>query len=254
MLLAGGALGGRRYLKEATVRAMFAPHVIGESTRGLGWDIASPYSRTLGAFFPMGSVGHTGFTGTAIWMDPPSRVYMILLTNRVHPYGKGDVAELRRRVSAAVGTRFAPARGAAGAPPSAPRAPDRAPAADGARPRRGAHADRARSPRRGRLRAARRAARSGSSPTRPGVDAQGRRGVDLLAARARGCGCGRSSRPSTASPGRSTPTCRTAATRPPGCRSGASTDRRGARRPRCWRASTPSSSTSRTWASATTRT
>jgi uncharacterized protein YbbC (DUF1343 family)/CubicO group peptidase (beta-lactamase class C family) len=108
MLLAGGQLGGRRYLKEATVRAMFAPHVIGESTRGLGWDISSPYSRTLGAYFPMGSVGHTGFTGTAIWMDPASGVYMILLTNRVHPYGKGDVAELRRRISAAVGTRFSP--------------------------------------------------------------------------------------------------------------------------------------------------
>ena len=108
MLLAGGQLGGRRYLKEATVKAMFAPHVIGESTRGLGWDISSPYSRTLGAYFPMGSVGHTGFTGTAIWMDPATGVYMILLTNRVHPYGKGDVAELRRRISAAVGTRFAP--------------------------------------------------------------------------------------------------------------------------------------------------
>ena len=108
MLLAGGQLGGRRYLKEATVRAMFAPHEIGESTRGLGWDISSPYSRTLGAYFPAGSVGHTGFTGTAIWMDPATQTYMILLTNRVHPYGKGDVAELRRRVSAAVGTRFAP--------------------------------------------------------------------------------------------------------------------------------------------------
>ncbi|HSB43112.1 MAG TPA: exo-beta-N-acetylmuramidase NamZ domain-containing protein [Methylomirabilota bacterium] len=108
MLLAGGQLGGRRYLKEATVRAMFGPHAIGETTRGLGWDIASPYSRTLGAYFPMGSVGHTGFTGTAIWMDPATDVYMILLTNRVHPYGKGDVAELRRRVSAAIGTRFMP--------------------------------------------------------------------------------------------------------------------------------------------------
>jgi uncharacterized protein YbbC (DUF1343 family)/CubicO group peptidase (beta-lactamase class C family) len=107
MLLAGGQLGGRRYLKEATVRAMFAPHVIGESTRGLGWDISSPYSRTLGAYFPMGSVGHTGFTGTAIWMDPATDGYMILLTNRVHPYGKGEVGELRRRISAAVGTRFA---------------------------------------------------------------------------------------------------------------------------------------------------
>ena len=44
----------------------------------------------------------------SIWIDPATGVYMILLTNRVHPYGKGDVAELRRRISAAVGTRFAP--------------------------------------------------------------------------------------------------------------------------------------------------
>src|SRR4029450_1039893 len=108
MLLASGTRGGRRYLKESTVRAMVAPHVVGESTRGLGWDMSSPYSRTLGAYFAAGSVGPHGFTGTAIWMDPASQVYMILLTNRVHPYGKGDVAELRRRISAAIGTRFAP--------------------------------------------------------------------------------------------------------------------------------------------------
>jgi uncharacterized protein YbbC (DUF1343 family)/CubicO group peptidase (beta-lactamase class C family) len=129
MLLAGGQLGGRRYLKEATVRAMFAPHVVGEATRGLGWDISSPYSRTLGAYFPMGSVGHTGFTGTAIWMDPATNVYMILLTNRVHPYGKGDVAELRRRISAAVGTRFAAREGPTAATASS-RSEPAGPAAD----------------------------------------------------------------------------------------------------------------------------
>jgi CubicO group peptidase (beta-lactamase class C family) len=130
MLLAGGQLGGRRYLKEATVRAMFAPHPIGEFTRGLGWDMSSPYSRTLGAYFPMGSVGHTGFTGTAIWMDPATGVYMILLTNRIHPYGKGDVAELRRRISAAVGTRFAP-RDEPTIGPASSRSETTSPAADG---------------------------------------------------------------------------------------------------------------------------
>ena len=180
MLLAGGTLGGKRYFKEATVRAMFAPHVIGETTRGLGWDISSPYSRTLGAYFPMGSVGHTGFTGTAIWMDPASGVYMILLTNRVHPYGKGDVAELRRRVSAAVGTRFAPreepppAPVAVGPEPGVPAADvpvrpegpvltglDRLVAADFA-------------PLAGRT--------VGLITNQTGVDGRGRRGVDLLAA------------------------------------------------------------------------
>jgi uncharacterized protein YbbC (DUF1343 family) len=178
MLLAGGALGGRRYLKESTVRAMFAPHMIGESTRGLGWDIASPYSRTLGAYFPMGSVGHTGFTGTAIWMDPPTQVYMILLTNRVHPYGRGDVAELRRRVSAALGPRFAPREEppapASDAAPTAPAA-DPAPRADGPTLTgldRLAAEDFA--PLAGRT--------VGLITNQTGVDSQGRRAVDLLAA------------------------------------------------------------------------
>ena len=49
---------------------MLVPHQIGETTRGLGWDMSSAYSRALGSFFPMGSVGHTGFTGTSIWIDP----------------------------------------------------------------------------------------------------------------------------------------------------------------------------------------
>lgn len=181
MLLAGGALGGKRYLKESTVRAMFSPHVIGETTRALGWDMASPYSRTLGSFFPMGSVGHTGYTGTAIWMDPPTQTYMIVLTNRVHPYGKGDVAELRRRISAAVGTRFAPREEppVALAPESAPAAP----AADGsARPEGPTVSGLDRlvaedfAPLSGRT--------IGLITNQTGIDAQGRRGVDLLAAAA----------------------------------------------------------------------
>jgi uncharacterized protein YbbC (DUF1343 family)/CubicO group peptidase (beta-lactamase class C family) len=106
MLLAGGSLGGRQYLSAASVSAMFAPNGLGEATRGLGWDMASGYSRTLGSFFPLGSVGHTGFTGTSIWMDPSTRTYAIILTNRVHPSGKGSVVELRRRVSAVVGAKL----------------------------------------------------------------------------------------------------------------------------------------------------
>ena len=106
MLLAGGTVAGRRYLSAASVAAMFAPNGAGEATRGLGWDMASGFSRTLGSFFPLGSVGHTGFTGTSIWMDPPTRTYAIILTNRVHPAGKGSVVELRRRVSAIVGAKL----------------------------------------------------------------------------------------------------------------------------------------------------
>jgi uncharacterized protein YbbC (DUF1343 family)/CubicO group peptidase (beta-lactamase class C family) len=106
MLLGDGMEGGRRYLSSASVHVMFAPNGAGEATRGLGWDMASGYSRTLGSFFPLGSVGHTGFTGTSIWMDPPTRTYAIVLTNRVHPAGKGSVVELRRRVSAIVGAKL----------------------------------------------------------------------------------------------------------------------------------------------------
>jgi uncharacterized protein YbbC (DUF1343 family)/CubicO group peptidase (beta-lactamase class C family) len=106
MLLGDGMYAGHRYLSSASVHAMFAPNSAGETTRGLGWDISSGYSRALGSFFPLGSVGHTGFTGTSIWMDPPTRTYVIILTNRVHPAGKGSVVELRRRVSAIVGAKL----------------------------------------------------------------------------------------------------------------------------------------------------
>jgi len=181
MLLAGGQLGGKRYLKESTVRAMFGPHEIGESTRGLGWDISSPYARTLGAYFPRGSVGHTGFTGTAIWMDPATHVYMILLTNRVHPYGKGDVSELRRRISAALGTRFAP-RGDPPAETASSETEATGPAADAA----------ALLPEGSTLTGLDRLVAEDFAPlagrsvglitNQTGIDSQGRRAVDLLAA------------------------------------------------------------------------
>lgn len=177
MLLWGGAVDGRRYLKAATVRAMFTPAVIGETTRGLGWDMASPYSRTLGSFFPRGSAGHTGFTGTAIWMDPASQGYMIVLTSRLHPYGNGQVVELRRRVAATVGTRFAPRD----APPDSTISTETGtPAADEAAP--AGHTvtglDQLASEGFARLRG-----RSVALVTnQTGIDAQGRRGIDLLTA------------------------------------------------------------------------
>ena len=67
--------------------------------RGLGWDIDSVYSSNRGELFPLGSYGHTGFTGTSLWLDPASKSYVIFLSNRVHPDGKGDVTPLRGRVA-----------------------------------------------------------------------------------------------------------------------------------------------------------
>ncbi|MGH7393265.1 MAG: serine hydrolase domain-containing protein, partial [Candidatus Rokuibacteriota bacterium] len=110
MLLDGGTLGDRRILKAATVRLMWTPSADTEM-RVLGWDVSSPYAQSMAPFFPADSVGHTGFTGTAVWLDPESRSYVIVLTNRVHPSGGGaaKIRELRARVAAAAGAAlFAP--------------------------------------------------------------------------------------------------------------------------------------------------
>jgi uncharacterized protein YbbC (DUF1343 family)/CubicO group peptidase (beta-lactamase class C family) len=107
-LLARGALDGRRVLRAATVKAMWTPWPGPDSPRGLGWDVSSQFARPMGPYFPAGSVGHTGFTGTAVWMDPETRTYMIVLTNRVHTGASGTrrIQDLRTRVAAAVGAEL----------------------------------------------------------------------------------------------------------------------------------------------------
>ncbi|HKT48872.1 MAG TPA: exo-beta-N-acetylmuramidase NamZ domain-containing protein [Candidatus Angelobacter sp.] len=71
--------------------------------RGLGWDIDSPFSSNRGALLPVGSFGHTGYTGTSLWVDPYSNTYIILLTNTVRPRGANSpVVSLRSRVATAV--------------------------------------------------------------------------------------------------------------------------------------------------------
>jgi uncharacterized protein YbbC (DUF1343 family) len=67
--------------------------------RGLGWDIDSAYSSNRGELLPLGSYGHTGFTGTSIWIDPLTREFVIFLSNRVHPDGKGDVTPVRAKIA-----------------------------------------------------------------------------------------------------------------------------------------------------------
>jgi uncharacterized protein YbbC (DUF1343 family) len=105
MLVNGGTLEGRRVLKPATIATMWTRSPEGNGTRALGWDVSSSFSRTMAPFFPAEAVGHLGFTGTAVWIDPSSRSYLIVLTNRVHPSGGGAtrIRELRTRVAAAAG-------------------------------------------------------------------------------------------------------------------------------------------------------
>jgi uncharacterized protein YbbC (DUF1343 family)/CubicO group peptidase (beta-lactamase class C family) len=104
MLLNSGAYGGARILSPMTIATMTQPHAVSEggAARGLGWDIATSFSSNRGDLFPLGSFGHTGFTGTSIWIDPASDSFVIFLSNRVHPDGKGDVGPLRGRVASIV--------------------------------------------------------------------------------------------------------------------------------------------------------
>src|SRR6185295_16467388 len=101
MLLGGGRLGDARVLAPATIARMTSPSTPSElrAVRGLGWDIDSSYSSNRGELFPIGSYGHTGFTGTSLWLDPGTASYVIFLSNRVHPDGKGDVTALRGKVA-----------------------------------------------------------------------------------------------------------------------------------------------------------
>ena len=101
MLLNGGVGGGRRVLSPLTVARMIAPAspATEPNVRGLGWDLDSSYSSNRGEFLPLGSFGHTGFTGTSLWLDPATATFVVFLSNRVHPDGTGDVTPLRARVA-----------------------------------------------------------------------------------------------------------------------------------------------------------
>jgi uncharacterized protein YbbC (DUF1343 family) len=104
MILNGGAYNRARILSPLSVATMTRPHAVSEdgAARGLGWDIATSFSSNKGDLFPLGSFGHTGFTGTSIWIDPAGDSFVIFLSNRVHPDGKGDVGPLRGRVASIV--------------------------------------------------------------------------------------------------------------------------------------------------------
>jgi uncharacterized protein YbbC (DUF1343 family)/CubicO group peptidase (beta-lactamase class C family) len=91
MMLDGGkGLDGRRILSPLTVRAMTDPASTPDGQRrGLGWDVDTSYSTPRGSLFGTTSFGHTGFTGTSLWIDPETETFVILLTSRLHPDGKG---------------------------------------------------------------------------------------------------------------------------------------------------------------------
>ncbi|HIF39667.1 MAG TPA: DUF1343 domain-containing protein [Planctomycetes bacterium] len=109
MLLAGGAWEGKHILAPDTVARMLKASWLpdGSGGRALGLDVDSVYSSPRGDLFPRGrSLGHSGFTGPALWFDLESEVYVVFLCSRLHPHSNQSVIGLRREVSTAVARAF----------------------------------------------------------------------------------------------------------------------------------------------------
>ncbi len=96
MLLNRGRFSGSRIFSPLTVQAMTSPQSPKgtQALRGLGWDIETSYSSPRGDLFGSG-YGHTGFTGTSLWIHPATETFVVILSNRLHPEGKGDATHLR---------------------------------------------------------------------------------------------------------------------------------------------------------------
>src|SRR6266481_9828474 len=96
--------GGRGILTSASIAKMTSPQQppTGTSLRGFGWDIDSPFSTNRGELLPVGSFGHTGFTGVSLWVDPTTKTYIVLMTNAVHVGWKGSAVSLRTKVATSV--------------------------------------------------------------------------------------------------------------------------------------------------------
>jgi serine-type D-Ala-D-Ala carboxypeptidase len=108
MLLRGGELDGARVLSAESVKRFIEPHAVPlidkskketKGGRSFGWDVDTSYSAPRGDLFAKGTgCGHTGFTGTSVWLDFETKTAVIVLSNRVHPDDKGNATPLRRQV------------------------------------------------------------------------------------------------------------------------------------------------------------
>jgi len=108
MILGDGALGGTRVLEPRTVQQMTAPYFSrgGKVIRGLGWDIASPFSTPRGGFFSRSSFGHTGYSGSSVWIDGDAGLFVILLTSRLEYRKKGEFNQFRGDLSTLAAEAF----------------------------------------------------------------------------------------------------------------------------------------------------
>jgi CubicO group peptidase (beta-lactamase class C family) len=117
MILNEGKYGDRVILKPETVRAMLKPETVPimskttkarTATRTLGWDHQTPYSSNRGTKLSDRAIGHGGFTGTTFWIDPEKQLYVIFLSNRLHPDGNGNVNALVGKLTDDIVTALEP--------------------------------------------------------------------------------------------------------------------------------------------------
>jgi len=112
MVLGSGALDGVRILSAEATARMLAPHDVPGGIRALGWDMQTTYSANRGTALSRRAVGHGGFTGTSLWIDPEQDLFVIFLSNRVHPNGKGSINGLAGSIASLAGAtlgKFSPA-------------------------------------------------------------------------------------------------------------------------------------------------
>jgi CubicO group peptidase (beta-lactamase class C family) len=98
MMLGEGQYAGVRVLRRQTVAEMTSGYAVPGGLRGLGWDVQTKYSSNRGTAYSPRAFGHGGFTGTALWIDPDRQLFVIFLSNRLHPDGKGNVNPLAGRI------------------------------------------------------------------------------------------------------------------------------------------------------------
>ncbi|WP_327366998.1 serine hydrolase [Caballeronia terrestris] len=113
MILNAGRAGELRILQPSSVTALAMPATSAalasaSPMRALGWELYAPLASNRGRLPAVGSIGHTGYTGTAIWIDFASRKFLVILTNRVHPDDRGDARPLREQVVALLASREPP--------------------------------------------------------------------------------------------------------------------------------------------------
>jgi serine-type D-Ala-D-Ala carboxypeptidase len=108
MLIDGGRRGDVQILKPETIAVMNTPHETTGGLRSLGWDKKSVYSSNRGDLMSEQAFGHGGFTGTAMWIDPQQQLFVIFLSSRLHPGGKGSVNELAGRIGTVAAAALQP--------------------------------------------------------------------------------------------------------------------------------------------------